>query len=70
MSVRFIIRIPTMLSSGNSAGTIKSAFSPVVSLIVGKVKAVPLSPIYATIAKIRVAMLNEMSRGIVDRGLE
>ncbi len=69
LSVRFITRIPTILRTGNSAGTIRNAFSPVVSLRAEKEKVASLFLIRAITARIIIAPPNEISRGTVDKGL-
>lgn len=56
--------MPTMLSSGNSEGTIKNAFSPAVSFKLEKEKVIPLFVIQTIIAKTMVAVLNEISREV------
>ena len=69
LSLKFIMRIPTMLKSGNSEGISRNAFSPVVSLRLEKEKVTLLLLRYAAIDKITMAMPKESRRELVDKGV-
>ena len=69
LSVVFINRIPNMLNAGNKIGTIKKAFSDVFRSRFGREKIGSLFVLYTIIANVMKAILNDIKREIVDKGV-
>jgi hypothetical protein len=61
--------IPNMLNAGNITGTIKNAFSDVLKVSFGREQIGSLFTLHPIIANAMNAILNEIKRGVVAKGV-